>query len=112
MDTRKILTIAIPTFNRASFLKNQLDFLSEEIIGFEDDCEIFVSDNCSDDETSVILEEFQQKLKSVTFQVWRNQQNVGAIKNIIHCNYSKSAGSSRIHRLIFRLLPPPAALPL
>lgn len=85
MDTRKILTIAIPTFNRASFLKNQLDFLSEEIIGFEDDCEIFVSDNCSDDETSVILEEFQQKLKSVTFQVWRNQQNVGAIKNIIHC---------------------------
>ena len=27
-------------------------------------------------------------------------------------NYSKSAGSSRIHRLTFRLLPPPAALPL
>jgi len=27
-------------------------------------------------------------------------------------NYSKSAGSIRIHRLTFRLLPPPAALPL
>ncbi len=27
-------------------------------------------------------------------------------------NYSKSAGSPRIHRLIFRSLPPPAALPL
>jgi hypothetical protein len=27
-------------------------------------------------------------------------------------NYSKSSGSPRIHRLTFRLLPPPAALPL
>jgi len=34
------------------------------------------------------------------------------LKRQMFGNYSKSAGSIRIHRLTFRLLPPPAALPL
>ncbi|MCC5625684.1 glycosyltransferase family 2 protein, partial [Nostoc sp. CHAB 5715] len=36
----KLLTIAIPTFNRASLLDKQLAWLAQAIKGFEDDCEI------------------------------------------------------------------------
>ncbi len=47
----KLLTIAIPTYNRAELLDKQLAWLAQAIQGFESDCEIFVSDNCSTDHT-------------------------------------------------------------
>jgi hypothetical protein len=42
----KLLTIAIPTYNRADLLDKQLTWLSQGIKGFESECEILVSDNC------------------------------------------------------------------
>ena len=41
----KLLTLAIPTYNRAELLDKQLTWLAQAIIGIESDCEIFVSDN-------------------------------------------------------------------
>lgn len=45
----KLLTIVIPTFNRAILLKQQLTWLAKAIKGFESECEIIISDNCSTD---------------------------------------------------------------
>lgn len=81
----KLLTIAIPTYNRAELLDKQLAWLAEAIKGFESDCEIFVSDNCSPDNTQEIVKKWQAILSNVTFTYHKNTENIGVMRNIIHC---------------------------
>ncbi|WP_460202167.1 glycosyltransferase family 2 protein [Scytonema sp. NUACC21] len=82
---KKLLTIAIPTYNRAELLDRQLAWVAQAIKGFESDCEIFVSDNCSTDNTQEIIEKWQKKLIHVTFKQNRNPKNLGVMPNIINC---------------------------
>jgi Glycosyl transferase family 2 len=46
-----LLSIVIPTYNRAVELDRQLGWLAQEIKGYEQECEVFISDNCSTDQT-------------------------------------------------------------
>jgi glycosyltransferase involved in cell wall biosynthesis len=81
----KLLTIAIPTFNRATLLDEQLAWLHQEIKGFESDCEIFISDNCSTDNTQDIIKKWQILFSDTTFKYHRNVENIGLMGNVIHC---------------------------
>ena len=85
MTMKKLLTIAIPTYNRAELLDKQLAWLAQAIKGFESDCEIFVSDNCSTDHTQEVIKKWQKILSHITFKSSRNQENIGVMRNIIHC---------------------------
>jgi abequosyltransferase len=81
----KLLTIAIPTYNRAKLLDNQLAWLLQAIKGFESVCEILVSDNCSTDETPKIIEKWRSIFNQTTFNYKRNSENIGAVRNIASC---------------------------
>ncbi|MBD2665789.1 hypothetical protein B6N60_02296 [Richelia sinica FACHB-800] len=81
----KLLTISIPTFNRASFLDKQLTWLAEAIKGYEHECEIFISDNCSTDNTQEIITKWQPNFNQTTFKSHRNKTNIGVMPNIAHC---------------------------
>ncbi|BAY23464.1 glycosyl transferase family protein [Calothrix sp. NIES-2100] len=81
----KLLTIAIPTYNRAELLDKQLAWLSQAITGFESECEIFVSDNCSTDTTQDVIKKWQVILSNITFKSHRNSENLGVMRNIIYC---------------------------
>ncbi|MFH7030273.1 MAG: glycosyltransferase family 2 protein [Heteroscytonema crispum UTEX LB 1556] len=81
----KLLTIAIPTYNRAELLDKQLAWLAQAIKGFEADCEILVSDNCSTDNTQYIIKKWQGILSNITFNSNKNPENLGVMKNIIYC---------------------------
>jgi glycosyltransferase involved in cell wall biosynthesis len=81
----KLLTIAIPTYNRAELLDKQLAWLSQAIKGFESDCEILVSDNCSTDNTQNVIKKWQTKLSHITFKANKNPENLGVMRNIIYC---------------------------
>lgn len=81
----KLLTIAIPTYNRAELLDKQLAWLAQAIKGFESDCEILVSDNCSTDNTQNIIKKWQKNLSNITFKSNKNSENLGVMKNIIYC---------------------------
>jgi glycosyltransferase involved in cell wall biosynthesis len=81
----KLLTIAVPAYNRASLLDKQLAWLSEAIRGFESECEILVSDNCSTDNTQDVIKKWQAKLTNITFKINRNPKNLGVLKNITYC---------------------------
>ena len=50
-----LLTIAVPTYNRAELLNKQLAWLAKSIKGYESECEIIISDNCSEDNTQEIV---------------------------------------------------------
>jgi hypothetical protein len=81
----KLLTIAIPTYNRAELLDKQLTWLSQAIKGFETECEILVSDNCSTDHTQSIISKWQNILKNITFKSNKNPENIGVMRNIFYC---------------------------
>lgn len=81
----KLLTIAIPTFNRASFLEKQLSWLHQSIKGFESECEIIISDNCSTDNTQEIIKKWQSIFINTTFKYNRNKENIGLMPNIAFC---------------------------
>ncbi|MBD2594126.1 glycosyltransferase [Nostoc sp. MBR 210] len=81
----KLLTIAIPTYNRAELLDKQLLWLGKAIQGFESECEILVSDNCSTDHTQVVIQKWQAKLSNITFRSNRNPENLGVMRNIMYC---------------------------
>ncbi|QLE56101.1 glycosyltransferase family 2 protein [Nostoc sp. TCL26-01] len=81
----KLLTIAIPTYNRAELLDQQLTWLANAVKGFEADCEILVSDNCSTDNTQDIIQKWQQQLDNITFKSHKHPENLGVMKNIMYC---------------------------
>ncbi|MEA5550914.1 glycosyltransferase family A protein [Anabaena cylindrica UHCC 0172] len=86
----KLLTIAIPTYNRAALLDKQLAWLAKSIQGFESECEIIVSDNCSEDNTQEIINKWQVQLNNTVFLNNRNRENIGLMPNIAFCIKSAS----------------------
>lgn len=81
----KLLTIAIPTFNRAHELDRQLEWVSRVIRGHEADCEVLVSDNCSTDDTQAIAQKWKDALPEIRFRIHKNSENIGLIPNIAQC---------------------------
>ncbi|MBD2570829.1 glycosyltransferase family 2 protein [Anabaena lutea] len=86
----KLLTIAIPTYNRATLLDKQLTWLAKAIKGFESECEIIVSDNCSEDNTQEIINKWQARFSNTVFLNNRNSKNIGLMPNIAFCIQSAS----------------------
>jgi abequosyltransferase len=88
---QKLLTIAIPTYNRAALLDKQLDWLATAIKGFESECEIIVSDNCSTDNTPGVIKKWQSAFANSIFIANKNQQNIGLMPNIGFCIQTASS---------------------
>jgi len=82
---KTLLTIAIPTYNRAHLLDQQLAWLARALQGFESECEVIVSDNSSTDNTSEIIKNWLPYFSKSKFIVNRNSENLGVMKNIAYC---------------------------
>ncbi|KAA6463110.1 glycosyltransferase family 2 protein [Acidobacteria bacterium AB60] len=80
--SQPLLTLAIPTYNRAPLLRRLLGQLSSEI-GNDPLVELIVSDNASTDDTPSVVEDFQKCGMSIRYV--RNATNTGADANIIQC---------------------------
>ena len=79
---RPLLTIAIPTYNRAHFLERLLAVLMKQLLG-ESRVELIISDNASCDATSEVVTSF--KNRGLAIRYIRNETNVGADRNILQC---------------------------
>lgn len=79
--TRPLLTIAVPTYNGSSTIKNMLDVLLPQLD--PNNIEIIVSDNCSTDDTPAIIKKYQERYKFIKYK--RNEQNLGADGNFLQC---------------------------
>jgi glycosyltransferase involved in cell wall biosynthesis len=67
-------------------LDAQLNWLFSELKGYEEECEIIISDNCSTDETPQVIANWNRRfLNHVSFTVYRHNENIGGMKNIVHC---------------------------
>ena len=79
-----ILTIAIPTWNRANYLERCLYRLLEEVSKINSDSiEILICDNASSDGTSDVIRRIQKA--GLRLRVIRNSENIGSDLNIAQC---------------------------
>jgi len=78
MKNNKLLSICIPTYNRAFLLRNNLAILCP-LLNIYPEVSIIVSNNCSTDDTAEVLSSFENIYKN--FSVFTQKENVGADKN-------------------------------
>ncbi|MEQ3308860.1 glycosyltransferase family 2 protein [Fusobacterium varium] len=91
-EKRKILSIVIPTYNRAKYLDNCLNSIFLQITEEnKNDIEIIVSDNCSTDNTIEIMEKYL-KYKNLDYKFSSNKKNLGPDYNF-HKLVFESSGS-------------------
>lgn len=76
---KPILTIGIPTYNRAVYLDKCLDWIYEEI-GNDPNIEIVVSDNCSTDNTESIVRKYKEKYSNLVYH--KQAKNEGFSRNL------------------------------
>lgn len=83
MDNQPVLSICIPIYNRAEYLKRHFEqFLQcKELFGGK--VQLFISDNCSEDDLGSIAEDYSQK--GLSFEYSRNDENIGPDANFIKC---------------------------
>jgi glycosyltransferase involved in cell wall biosynthesis len=84
MENKPILSICIPTYNRADYLKQCLDNI---VCQFDDEqlkasIEVVVSDDTSKDNTQDLVKEYQSHFDNVKY--FKNEKNVGMTENIIN----------------------------
>ena len=77
-----LLTIAVPTFNRAEYLANLLRVLAPQLAKFPQ-VELYVSDNCSDDDTPRVIAEAAAHFKAIgaNLRAHRHDTNIGSDAN-------------------------------
>ena len=77
----KVLSILIPTYNRAAYLKQLLFVLNEQLGNrYEHEVEVIVADNASTDETDVVLEKVSSN--ALPIRIIRRKANIGTDGNI------------------------------
>ena len=72
------VTVAIPTYNRASLLKDCLEMVLRQTF---QDFEVIVSDNCSTDDTAETVRAFSDP----RIRYYRNGSNLGVYANMNRC---------------------------
>jgi abequosyltransferase len=87
-NERPLLTIAIPTYNRAPFLGELLSCLYGQCMS-DPQLELLVSDNASTDETPAIVEAYVDR--GLPIRYLRNVSNIGADANFMQC-FDKAKG--------------------
>jgi glycosyltransferase involved in cell wall biosynthesis len=84
-----MLTIAVPTYNRASYLDTCLSQVCPQVTGHEKEVQVLVSDNCSSDDTGEIVRKYVSLGHPITYV--RNTENVGPDRNFAAC-YRQAEG--------------------
>src|ERR1700761_2957361 len=90
---RPLLTIAIPTFNRAQDLLAALTVLEPQLAAYPQ-VEVLVSDNASADDTPQVLAVAQERFaaQGIRLEIQRHAENIGSDANFVSC-YHRARGS-------------------
>lgn len=81
--TETILSIVVPTFNRAPLLKILLDCISRELPVWPNEVELVVVDNASTDSTRDVVDD--AVARGLPIRYIRNDENIGMDRNLAAC---------------------------
>ena len=82
IEQKKVISICIPTYNRANYLAQALNSLCANLAedpALKDFLEIVISDNGSTDDTPAIVDGYREKLPLLYH---RNDSNIGPVRNL------------------------------
>lgn len=82
MENKPLLSIAIPTYERAVCLKSLLDCIVPQAEKFKGEIEICISNNGSTDNTGEIVKNFQKKYPDL-IKYNENKENLGFDRNLL-----------------------------
>jgi glycosyltransferase involved in cell wall biosynthesis len=84
---QKILTISVPTYNRAALVKGLLDSIVTAVSKYslEDKVEVQITNNDSADNTEAVISEFTAKYNYIFYT--KNEKNIGLGPNVLKCMY-------------------------
>ena len=86
---RPQLSICIPTYNRADYLKESLLVILEQIHGnYETEIEIVISNNASDDNTNEIVLEYKAMFSNIKINYILQNENIGFLNASQVCFYA------------------------
>ena len=80
MNSEVLLSICIPTYNRAYALKECLHNITAQD-GFDQTVEVVITDNASTDDTEALVEGYRQQYPNIRY--YKNAENVGMEKNFV-----------------------------
>lgn len=85
----KSLSICIPTFNRAHFLDQALESITNSLTEeTQSQVEIVISNNASTDNTVEIIASYQQKMPKLNWNIVHQLSNIGSINIVIVTKYA------------------------
>lgn len=84
----KLLSICIPTYNRADYLQKCLDSITYQFSQKDvyQRVEIIISNNNSKDKTEEVVKKFQEKFKNIRY--YKNKRNIGNENTIKVADYA------------------------
>lgn len=89
-NTQPLLSICIPTYNRAKILDQSLENIERELRTIDtNDIEFIISNNCSTDNTESVIQKYIER--GVPIKYICNERNIGADDNIVQC-FKKGKG--------------------
>lgn len=79
-----LLSILLPTYNRAVFLKKNLYQIEHYIKknNLENEIKLIISNNGSTDDTKMVLKEFENKV-NISYEIYHQNKNIGPEKNVL-----------------------------
>ena len=81
IESKPILSICIPTYNRAEFLDKTLEsIVIQNAFLNTNDVEIVIADNCSEDNTSLVVKKYTDIFPEKIIYI-KNEANIGAVNN-------------------------------
>ena len=82
---RKMLSIAIPTWNRCKTLDKALECLLPQVLPYINLIEVIISDNNSEDDTMKIVKKYIERYKTIDIIYNRNIENLKFFGNFKKC---------------------------
>jgi len=80
--TKPFLTIIIPTWNRCTYLKKNLEILLPLVDFHNEEVSVYISDNASDDDTPAVIEQAKAAYPQIVTS-FRQSTNIGGQKNFV-----------------------------
>ncbi len=92
MSRTPLLSVLVPTYQRASLLRVMLQALLPQASECEDLVEICISDNASTDETAAVVEAARAAHPRANVRYVRRERNLGPVRNYVLCATEQAAG--------------------
>jgi glycosyltransferase involved in cell wall biosynthesis len=92
MSGSPLLSVCVPTYQRAALLLVMLQALLPQAVEQGDQIEVCIADNASTDATGQIVAEAAAAYSGVRVNYLRRDENVGPVRNYVYCATQQATG--------------------